>query len=192
MSESWRKVWREGIALQLTVEQLEALKRGLISDDPALLQGATCSPPPLQCVQDWNVEAACAIGYCGWKTGCKTVAETEEFFAKVCFEADRAIGEPAACRWYLSWYDDTPREEMRRLLLEEVNLTLEARKMTVEDFKPGEFFSSGGCVFMRTNDNGRDKRRAVHRSGIVLRFPEAEGAKPSTLDDWIELPGEIE
>jgi hypothetical protein len=126
--ESWRKVWREGLAPQLSPAGLDALRRALVNDDPRLLQGATTSPPPLQCVQEWPVEAACGLGYCGWQgEGLETVAEVEDFFARLCFEADQRLGEPAACRWFLNWFDDTPREEMRSLLLAEVNRTLAQR-----------------------------------------------------------------
>ena len=131
--ESWRKVWREGLEPLLSPSSLEALRRGLVHDDPRLLQGATTTPPPLQCVQDWPVEAACALGYCGWEgDGLETVAEVEEYFARMCFEIDQRLGEPAACRWFLNWYDETPRDEMRRLLLAEVNRAL-ARRAGDED-----------------------------------------------------------
>ena len=123
--ESWRKVWRDGVEPLLSTEGLEALRQALRSDDPRLVQGATTTPPPLQCVQDWPVEAACGLGYCGWQgDGLETVAEVEEFFARACFEADQRLGEPAACRNFLNWYDETPRDEMRRLLLAEVNRSL--------------------------------------------------------------------
>ena len=126
--ESWRKVWRDGFAPQLATAGLEALRQALAEDDPRLIQGATTSPPPLQCVQDWPVEAACALGYCGWQgDGLETVAEVEEFFARVCFEADQCLGEPAACRWFLNWFDETPRDDMRRELLPEVNRSLAHR-----------------------------------------------------------------
>ena len=126
--ESWRKVWREGLAPEVSTAGLDALRRALIHDDPRLLQGATTSPPPLQCVQDWPVEGACGLGYCGWQgEGLQTVAQVEEFFARACFETDRRLGEPAACRWFLNWFDDTPRAEMRRQLLAEVNRTLAQR-----------------------------------------------------------------
>jgi hypothetical protein len=134
--ESWRKVWREGVAPLISTEGLEALARALEGDDPRLLQGATTTPPPLQCVQDWPVEAACAVGYCGWQgDGLETVAEVEEFFAKVCFEVDQQLGEPAACRWFLNWFDETPREEMRQLLLAEVKRELAQRLANVEENK---------------------------------------------------------
>ena len=127
--ESWRKVWREGVAPQLSPAGLDALRRALVNDDPRLLQGATTSPPPLECVRDWPVEAACVLGFCGWQgEGLETVAEVEEFFARSCFETDQRLGEPAACRWFLNWFDDTPRHEVRAQLLAEVNRTLNQRQ----------------------------------------------------------------
>lgn len=129
--ESWRKVWRDGFVLVISTEGLEALKLALQNDDPRLTQGSTTTPPPLMCVQDWPVEAACALGYCGWQgNDLKTVGEVEEFFARVCFEADQRLGEPAACRWFLNWFDDTPRNDMRRELLAEVEHALQERGIT--------------------------------------------------------------
>jgi hypothetical protein len=131
--ESWQKVWREGVAPLLPTAGLEALKRALTDDDARLLQGATTTPPPLQCVQDWPVEAACALGFCGWQgENLETVAEVEEFFARTCFEIDQRLGEPAACRWFLNWFDETPREEMRQLLLPEVQRVL-AQRCSADD-----------------------------------------------------------
>ena len=131
--ESWRNVWRKGVVPLLSTESLEALRRALVNDDPRLLQGATTTPPPLQCVQDWAVEAACVVGFCAWQgDGLETVAEVEEFFARVCFEADQVLGEPAACRWFLNWFDDTPREQMRRELLVEVQRSL-AQRLSAEE-----------------------------------------------------------
>jgi hypothetical protein len=126
--ETWRMVWRKGLVPVLTTEGLFALREALESDDHRLVQGATTTPPPLMCVQDWPVEAACALGFCGWQgDGLETVGRVEEFFAKCCFEADQRLGEPAACRWFLNWFDDAPRDEMRRELLAEVELTLMSR-----------------------------------------------------------------
>lgn len=126
--ESWRKVWREGVAPILSSDALFALKVGLVNDDQRLIQGATTTPPPLLCVQSWPVEAACALGFCGWQgDGLQSVAEVEEFFARMCFEIDSRLGEPAGCRWFLNWFDETPRDDMRRLLLEEVQRSLDGR-----------------------------------------------------------------
>ena len=124
--ESWREVWRRGFAPILPRAGLEALAEALRADDPRLTQGSTTTPPPLMCVQDWPCEAACLLGFCGWQdgTGRTTVGEVEEFFADACWRCDQRLGEPAACRWFLNWFDETPRDEMRRELLAEVELAL--------------------------------------------------------------------
>ena len=127
--DRWRIVWRLGFAPQLTTVGLRALARALASDDLRLIQGATTSPPPLQCVRDWPVEGACGIGYVGWQgEGLGIVAEVEEFFARICFETDMSLGESAGCRWFLNWFDETPRAEMRCLLLAEIHRELTQRQ----------------------------------------------------------------
>ena len=134
--ESWRLVWREGFVPVISTPGLEALRDALQSDDLRLTQGSTTTPPPLMCVQDWPVEAACALGFCGWQgEDLDTVGEVEEFFARVCFEADQRLGEPAACRWFLNWFDDTPRNVMRQELLNEVKLAL-AERSPIEQMVP--------------------------------------------------------
>jgi len=131
--ETWRKVWREGFAPQLSTAGLQALRRALALDDGRLLQGATTSPPPMMCVHDWPVEATCVVGFCAWQgEGLATVGEVEEYFARSCQEADQALGEPAACRYFLNWFDDTPRDAMRHLMLEEVDRIL-AQRVRVEE-----------------------------------------------------------
>jgi hypothetical protein len=126
--EAWRKVWREGLAPLVSTKGLQALKRGLLRDDGRLTQGATTVPPPMQCVLDWPVEGACVVGYSAWQgDGVETVGEIEEIFARTCFEADQRLGELAAVRYFLNWYDDTPRAEMRQQLLVEVSRALADR-----------------------------------------------------------------
>jgi hypothetical protein len=131
--ESWRITWRDGFTPVLSTAGLEALRDALKTDDQRLVQSVTTFPPPLMCVQDWPVEAADALGYCGWQgDGLTTVGEVEEHFARCCFDADQRLGEPAACRWFLNWYDDTPRDEMRRELLAEVERSLSERTTAAE------------------------------------------------------------
>jgi len=137
--ESWRKVFREALAPQLSTPGLEALRMAMATDDARLLQGATCMPPPLNCTQDCPVEGACGIGYCAWQgDGVATVGEVEQFFSRICNEVDQHFGEPTACRWSLSFFDETPRYEMIRLLLPEVELALASR----QDRKHGEAASA--------------------------------------------------
>jgi len=86
--ETWRKVWRDGLAPVLSTKGLLALSDALAKDDPRLIQGATTTPPPFQCVLDWPCESADVIGFCAWQgDGLETIGEVEEFFAKACFEA---------------------------------------------------------------------------------------------------------
>ncbi len=129
--DTWRKVWRDGIAPQLSTPGLMALGKALREDDPRLLQGATTAPPPLHALQSWPVEAACGVTFCAWQGDDKaTVAEAEEAFARVCFDCDQRLGEPAACRWFLNWFDETPRDKMIEALLPEVAREL-ARRLRV-------------------------------------------------------------
>ncbi len=126
--ESWRKVWREGLAPMLSNNALHVLRHALLADDPRLVQGVTTTPTPLPAAMALDVEAACALGYCGWQgEGLHTVGEVEEFFARMCFAIDQRTGEPAGCRWFLNWFDETPREQMRQELIAEVDRALAER-----------------------------------------------------------------
>jgi hypothetical protein len=119
--ELWRKVWRDGFAKVLPRDGVEALLVALDTDDHNLLQGATTCPPPLLCVRDWPCEGACVVGYTGWKSGgIETTGGVEKFFAKACFDTDNLIGEPASCRHFLNYVDDTPRDVLRRELATEI------------------------------------------------------------------------
>jgi hypothetical protein len=64
--ESWRLTWRLGFVPVIATVGLEALRDALRADDPRLTQGSMTTPPPLNVVADWPVEAACALGFCGW------------------------------------------------------------------------------------------------------------------------------
>lgn len=126
--ESWRKVWREGLAPLMATTELQALERGLARDDVRLTQGATSVPPLVQHLMDWPVEGACVVSYGAWQTDeLATVGELEAHFAATCWEADRRLGEPAAMRYFLNWYDEAPRDEMRRELLCEIRHELAGR-----------------------------------------------------------------
>jgi len=71
------------------------------------------------------VRSAIAAGAAkGWRT----VGQIDEFFARTCEAADAVFNEPAACRYFLNWFDDVPRAEMRRELLAEVTQALQSRQ----------------------------------------------------------------
>jgi hypothetical protein len=135
--ERWRTVFRDGFEPSLTTVGLLALREALRNDDRRLHQGATTTPVPHVAHADWPCEGACALGFCGWQGGgLASVGEVEEFFSRLCWEADQRLGEPAACRWFLNWFDDVPRDEMRRDLLAEVELALALRHPPIEVRRP--------------------------------------------------------
>ena len=126
--EKWRRVWREGLAPHLSRAGLLALQAALVKDDPRLLQGVVTSPPGLDALRDCAVNGTCAISFCGWQgEGLQTVGQVEDYFHRICDAADGAFHESAACRYFLNWFDDVPRAEMRRELLAEVTLALQGR-----------------------------------------------------------------
>jgi len=126
---TWQHVWRFGLAPQFSRSALASLRAALLHDDCRLLQGRTMNPSPASGLGAAPVEAACAIGWSGWQgEGRDTVAEVEAYFERVCSRADEALGEPAACRHFLDWFDSTPRRVMRLCLLVEVNRSLAGQR----------------------------------------------------------------
>jgi hypothetical protein len=92
------------------------------------MQGAVSSPPPLEALRHCAVKGCCAISFCGWQgEGRRSVGQVEEYFHRLCDAVDVAFQEPAACRYFLNWFDDTPRADMRRELLAEVARALVQR-----------------------------------------------------------------
>jgi hypothetical protein len=93
------------------------------------MQGVISSPPAFDAQDDCGIESCCAIGYSGWLgDGLNTVGQIDEFFTRICEGADALIRQPAACRHFLNWFDNTPRSQMRRELLTEVELALQQRE----------------------------------------------------------------
>lgn len=127
--KSWQKAWR-ALVDKLSTPELKALERALVDNDPRLIQGATTLPPPLEAVGNWPCEGACLLGYMGWqgKNHCRQIRDVERYFVWRCQMIDHALGEPAACKYLLNWWDETPREQAFAGLLEEVELALQQRQ----------------------------------------------------------------
>lgn len=124
----WRKVWRV-MAVQAGASGLYALLDALEADDSRLTQMATTLRRPEGHPAGSPLElpplGACALALCGWLgDGLTSVAEVEEYFGRMCQQADATLGETGAARWFLNWYDETPRAVMRELLLSEVRFAL--------------------------------------------------------------------
>ena len=127
-TEMWRRVWRDGLGPQLSDSYLEELRLGLIRDDDRLLQGYTAQPEPFAVFAREKIEGCCALGFGAWQTGMfERVGDLGRFFERLCCGADEAVGEMAAARLFLDWYDQTPRPLMRHELLAEVNRLLNQR-----------------------------------------------------------------
>jgi hypothetical protein len=128
---TWRLIWREAVAPQLSDAELEALQAGLIRNDPALIQGRTVQPDPVHKKRLEEPTACCPIAYALWQPKENipgiTVDEVEECFSKLCATAEKITGEPRAIRHFLNWVDDTDRETMRKELLAEMIIALVAR-----------------------------------------------------------------
>jgi hypothetical protein len=122
--EAWRKCFRGGFAPVLPRAGLERLRDLLRRNDRSVIQGNTTAPVPMTAVLDWPVEGACPVGQCGIAAGCETVGEVDAWFTAACKLADALLGEPAGCRFFPNWVDDTPWDEMRRELLAEVERCL--------------------------------------------------------------------
>lgn len=126
---SWRHAFRVGFAPQFSVDQLRDLRAALVRDDPKLIQGKTVIPRLCDEVGDAKPVGACGISYIGWHSGegLSSILAVEDWFGEVCHKADQLLKEPAACRYFLNFFDDTPRDEMRPLLIAEIDRELEQR-----------------------------------------------------------------
>lgn len=125
--ESWRKVWREGLAPLLTDPQLEVLLAGLRADDPALIQNQTTEPMAFDCGLKSRCEGGCLIAYPIWKGGVENVVNVAEAFERTVDRVDRACGL-GMCSELLDWYDGSSRDIVIAEMLPEVQLEIEKRK----------------------------------------------------------------
>lgn len=144
---SWQAVWRMGFAPGMSVAELRSLRSGLLADAADLLQGATTEPAPVTSCLDWPASRACPIVYGAWKAeGLATVGELQDCFDRACFEADMRLGEPAGVRGFLNWFDDSPRETVRRSLLAEVDRELDRRRARDDAWDCEESWSRPAAV----------------------------------------------
>ena len=80
----WTQIWRAAISPQLSLDSLDALRVGLVNDDPQLIQGVTMEPVQMLCCAELPVSCACPLAYAGWRgLGLTTVHEVSEWFVKI-------------------------------------------------------------------------------------------------------------
>jgi len=130
---NWLLAWRLGFARVLSDEALRAIEDALYRDSAALIQRRTTSPDPVISNADEPCTGACLVSY-GGLAGHKllTVGQVERYFAACCQAAsvllDEHFHDTLCFQYFLNWFDDTPRDEVRAAMLAEVRLELFRRK----------------------------------------------------------------
>src|SRR5262245_60946056 len=126
---NWKRVWRQGLAPQMSRKALAVLRDALAADDARLLTDFTTSPLPDTDEHDNDVPTvcvrACPLAFCGWQgEGLTYVEDVEEFFSRLAQAADGLTGEPHCVRHFTRFVDDWPRDRWVPLLLAEVERSL--------------------------------------------------------------------
>jgi hypothetical protein len=74
--------------------------------------------------------------------GIETVGEIENYFSNRCCQIDKELQEPAGCRNFLNWFDETPRlqmlDELGRELDREINRRSNDGRQTIESVSDGQ------------------------------------------------------
>ncbi len=124
MNRKAKQVLIDGFFPQIGTDSLRELLRLCRTDNPALVQGTNCL------WQEWSETSqlkTCAIGSVAVAEGNLDPDQIENRFAELCAGADSRIGEYAACRWFLNWHDETPREAMLSALASEIEAEIKRR-----------------------------------------------------------------
>jgi hypothetical protein len=124
----WKTVWHTGIAPELTLPGLKALRRALQENSKKLLQGRSYKTS----ITRHGIFGTCPICYCDWQ-GSKdselhTPKSLDEFFLRVWLRSGIRAGQPEACDIFIDWWDLTEREEAVSALLDEVQKTITERE----------------------------------------------------------------
>jgi hypothetical protein len=128
--EPWRYIFRRGFAPLLSNSALNALQDGLKQDDPALVQGCVVFPKPMPGFWELPAAAVGLLAYVGREgEGLFSVFEVSEFHDRLKEAAAQKLGQMEAATLFLDWFDKTPRDIMRKNLLQETHLELRKRKI---------------------------------------------------------------
>ena len=115
--ESWKKSFAH-IADVCGVPALQVLRTAVSENYCSLIQGTTVAYEPATNPGDRTVCGACAVGYMYWKADDMDFADdVEEAVAATFSEVAKKAGWDRAPDLFTNWYDETPRDEMRRELL---------------------------------------------------------------------------
>lgn len=120
----WESAWRQGLAPLLRDGELESLEHALETDDPRLVQGKTTVLDA-----DGQVCRTCLLAFIGTLRGIRDVDELHRFFHCT---MGRITYRKGVCHYgdaelLTSWFDRTPRAQMREQLLQAVREELARR-----------------------------------------------------------------
>lgn len=127
----WEYAFRVGVAPSLSTPGLQALARGLKSNDPRILQAAVTAPRLGYSGVNAHrpVEGADVVAYAAWQgDGLTTIGACDAYSAHVFADADTRLGYPGASGDFWQWFDDTPRDEVLPDLLRVVTAILVERE----------------------------------------------------------------
>lgn len=125
--DSWKIVFHRGVVPNIPRGGLEALRIALAAQDAAAtLQDAATQPPAWPANAERPLERCCPLNFALWRgLGLSTVGECEEAFADLCRQVEAALGEPAAIRYFFSFWDGDDLAAVLPQLLIEVTLALD-------------------------------------------------------------------
>lgn len=120
----WREAWRDHLAPQMTTEELEHLRRGVLADDPAIVRGAFWQPGH---PADAPLAGGCLLMYGAWKAGyAPTVGVASALLVARCVREVPGEEDNPRVTFY-RWADKAPRADVLRAFLPEVSRVLARR-----------------------------------------------------------------
>lgn len=127
--EAWRYCLQHGLLPLLEADTIGAMLAALQGGQVA--PGDTCIPEPLQANADLPVTECCIMALPGLLAhggfGQATVGQVETAFARLCGQVDARLGQPAATRYLINWFDETPPAVSLPLVAEELRIEIQRR-----------------------------------------------------------------
>lgn len=119
--ELWKVAFRVGVGPAFTDAELLALRAGLRCRDERIIQGSVCEPYHPATLWPHKCQAACAIGYAGWRGGLILSSDVVDRFHEIIDISNVALSDDCGTLdVFVGWFDSTDREQAMSELLAEV------------------------------------------------------------------------
>lgn len=130
--EAWRKAWREGVAPQLTIDELRFLHHGICSKDRRLINGVTAIYDTDYRRRDAPCGGACLLGYVEFHRNADATADDVcETFNDVVATANERLGDGDNIQYLIDFWDDDDNAERQKLMAHEVIRSIRERVRAV-------------------------------------------------------------